>query len=96
MDEGAVMIGGGGEFVSYAGKYLEPRRHGAWLSPCMYVGVRLIAGIDDRRLSVGAADGVAGLIAAPPEDEMDVPGRVSLTYLSSSSGPMIFGKKVLP
>src|SRR6266576_47522 len=30
LDEDAVVIGDGGDFVSYAGKYLEPQRPGGW------------------------------------------------------------------
>src|SRR5260370_1873864 len=32
-EEGAVVIGDGGDFVSFAGKYIEPRRPGGWLDP---------------------------------------------------------------
>ena len=32
----AVIIGDGGDFVSYAGKYLEPQRPGGWLDPGPY------------------------------------------------------------
>ena len=30
------MIGDGGDFVSYAGKYIEPQRPGGWLDPGPY------------------------------------------------------------
>jgi len=33
LDDDAVVIGDGGDFVSYAGKYIEPRRPGGWLDP---------------------------------------------------------------
>ncbi|RCV50615.1 acetolactate synthase [Marinitenerispora sediminis] len=33
LDDDAVVIGDGGDFVSYAGKYVEPRRPGNWLDP---------------------------------------------------------------
>jgi len=33
LDDDAVVIGDGGDFVSYAGKYVEPRRPGHWLDP---------------------------------------------------------------
>ncbi len=33
LDEDAVVIGDGGDFVSFAGKYIEPRRPGGWLDP---------------------------------------------------------------
>jgi acetolactate synthase I/II/III large subunit len=32
----AVVIGDGGDFVSYAGKYIEPRQPGGWLDPGPY------------------------------------------------------------
>jgi len=36
LDAGAVVIGDGGDFVSYAGKYIEPQRPGGWLDPGPY------------------------------------------------------------
>jgi acetolactate synthase-1/2/3 large subunit len=36
LDGDAVVIGDGGDFVSYAGKYIEPRRPGGWLDPGPY------------------------------------------------------------
>jgi acetolactate synthase I/II/III large subunit len=36
LDSDAVVIGDGGDFVSYAGKYIEPRRPGCWLDPGPY------------------------------------------------------------
>ena len=33
LDDDAVIIGDGGDFVSFAGKYLEPPRPGGWLDP---------------------------------------------------------------
>ena len=33
LDADAVVIGDGGDFVSFAGKYIEPRRPGNWLDP---------------------------------------------------------------
>jgi acetolactate synthase-1/2/3 large subunit len=33
LDDDAVVIGDGGDFVSFAGKYVEPRRPGCWLDP---------------------------------------------------------------
>ena len=33
LDDDAVVIGDGGDFVSYAGKYIQPRRPGNWLDP---------------------------------------------------------------
>jgi acetolactate synthase-1/2/3 large subunit len=36
LGEDAVVIGDGGDFVSYAGKYVEPGRPGGWLDPGPY------------------------------------------------------------
>jgi acetolactate synthase-1/2/3 large subunit len=36
LAEDAVVIGDGGDFVSYAGKYIEPHRPGGWLDPGPY------------------------------------------------------------
>jgi acetolactate synthase-1/2/3 large subunit len=36
LADDAVVIGDGGDFVSYAGKYVEPRRPGNWLDPGPY------------------------------------------------------------
>jgi acetolactate synthase-1/2/3 large subunit len=36
LDPDAVVIGDGGDFVSYAGKYIEPERPGGWLDPGPY------------------------------------------------------------
>jgi acetolactate synthase-1/2/3 large subunit len=33
LAEDAVLIGDGGDFVSFAGKYVEPKRPGGWLDP---------------------------------------------------------------
>ena len=33
LDDDAVVIGDGGDFVSFAGKYIEPSRAGGWLDP---------------------------------------------------------------
>jgi acetolactate synthase I/II/III large subunit len=33
LDDDAVIIGDGGDFVSFAGKYVEPARPGGWLDP---------------------------------------------------------------
>ena len=33
LADDAVVIGDGGDFVSFAGKYVEPRRPGGWLDP---------------------------------------------------------------
>ncbi|MBI1376304.1 MAG: acetolactate synthase [Frankiales bacterium] len=36
LAEDAVVIGDGGDFVSYAGRYVEPSRPGGWLDPGPY------------------------------------------------------------
>ena len=36
LADDAVIIGDGGDFVSFAGKYVEPRRPGCWLDPGPY------------------------------------------------------------
>jgi thiamine pyrophosphate-dependent acetolactate synthase large subunit-like protein len=36
VEPDAVVIGDGGDFVSYAGKYIEPRQPGGWLDPGPY------------------------------------------------------------
>ena len=36
LEETAVVIGDGGDFVSFAGKYIEPGRPGGWLDPGPY------------------------------------------------------------
>ena len=36
LEPDAVVIGDGGDFVSYAGKYIEPSRPGGWLDPGPY------------------------------------------------------------
>jgi acetolactate synthase-1/2/3 large subunit len=36
LDDDAVVVGDGGDFVSFAGKYIEPRRPGGWLDPGPY------------------------------------------------------------
>ena len=36
LAEDAVVIGDGGDFVSFAGKFVEPRRPGGWLDPGPY------------------------------------------------------------
>ncbi|HKR69217.1 MAG TPA: acetolactate synthase [Streptosporangiaceae bacterium] len=36
LEPDAVVVGDGGDFVSYAGKYIEPRQPGGWLDPGPY------------------------------------------------------------
>jgi acetolactate synthase-1/2/3 large subunit len=64
----AVVIGDGGDFVSYAGKYLEPQQPGGWLDPGPYgcLGTGLGYAIAARIARPGAqvvlllGDGAAG------------------------------------
>ncbi len=50
LADDAVVIGDGGDFVSFAGKYVEPRRPGCWLDPGPYgcLGAGLGAAIAAR------------------------------------------------
>ncbi len=50
LAEDAVVIGDGGDFVSFAGKYVEPKRPGGWLDPGPYgcLGAGLGAAIAAR------------------------------------------------
>ena len=50
LAEDAVVIGDGGDFVSFAGKFVEPRRPGGWLDPGPYgcLGAGLGAAIGAR------------------------------------------------
>ncbi|GAA4675896.1 acetolactate synthase [Phytohabitans rumicis] len=64
----AVTIGDGGDFVSYAGKYLEPAEPGTWLDPgpygCLGTGLGYAMGArvtyPDRQVCVLMGDGAAG------------------------------------
>jgi acetolactate synthase-1/2/3 large subunit len=64
----AVTIGDGGDFVSYAGKYLEPATPGSWLDPgpygCLGTGLGYAMGArvtyPDRQICVLLGDGAAG------------------------------------
>ncbi|MGW0657634.1 acetolactate synthase [Streptodolium elevatio] len=68
LDDDAVVIGDGGDFVSYAGKYVEPARPGGWLDPGPYgclgtglgyaVGARLAR--PDAQIVLLLGDGAAG------------------------------------
>ncbi|MDT9593708.1 acetolactate synthase [Nocardioides zeae] len=50
LEDDAVVIGDGGDFVSFAGKYVEPKRPGGWLDPGPYgcLGAGLGAAIAAR------------------------------------------------
>jgi acetolactate synthase-1/2/3 large subunit len=64
----AVTIGDGGDFVSYAGRYLEPAVPGTWLDPgpygCLGTGLGYAMGArltyPDRQVCVLMGDGAAG------------------------------------
>ncbi len=64
----AVTIGDGGDFVSYAGRYLEPTVPGTWLDPgpygCLGTGMGYAIGArvtyPDRQICVLMGDGAAG------------------------------------
>ena len=68
LAEDAVTIGDGGDFVSYAGRYLEPARPGTWLDPgpygCLGTGLGYAMGArvtyPDRQICVLMGDGAAG------------------------------------
>ena len=69
LADDAVVIGDGGDFVSYAGKYIEPQRPGCWLDPGPYgcLGTGLGYAIAARLARPSAqvvlllGDGAAGL-----------------------------------
>ncbi|MFB9234168.1 acetolactate synthase [Plantactinospora siamensis] len=64
----AITIGDGGDFVSYAGRYLEPAQPGTWLDPgpygCLGTGLGYAMGArvshPDRQVCVLMGDGAAG------------------------------------
>ncbi|RZU49870.1 acetolactate synthase-1/2/3 large subunit [Krasilnikovia cinnamomea] len=68
LDADAVTIGDGGDFVSYAGRYLEPAQPGTWLDPgpygCLGTGMGYAMGArvtyPDRQVCVLMGDGAAG------------------------------------
>ena len=68
LAEDAVTIGDGGDFVSYAGRYLEPARPGTWLDPgpygCLGTGMGYAMGArvtyPARQICVLLGDGAAG------------------------------------
>lgn len=69
LADDAVLIGDGGDFVSFAGKFVEPRRPGGWLDPGPYgcLGAGLGAAIAARLARPSAqvvllyGDGAAGM-----------------------------------
>jgi acetolactate synthase-1/2/3 large subunit len=68
LDRDAVTIGDGGDFVSYAGRYLAPSVPGTWLDPgpygCLGTGMGYAMGArityPDRQVCVLMGDGAAG------------------------------------
>jgi acetolactate synthase I/II/III large subunit len=68
LADDAVVIGDGGDFVSYAGKYIEPGRPGGWLDPGPYgclgtgLGYALAARIarPSAQVALLLGDGAAG------------------------------------
>jgi acetolactate synthase-1/2/3 large subunit len=69
LADDAVVIGDGGDFVSFAGKYVEPRRPGGWLDPGPYgcLGAGLGAAVAARlarpssQVVLLLGDGAAGM-----------------------------------
>lgn len=69
LADDAVVIGDGGDFVSFAGKFVEPRRPGQWLDPGPYgcLGAGLGAAVAARvarptsQVVLLLGDGAAGL-----------------------------------
>ncbi len=69
LSDDAVVIGDGGDFVSFAGKFIEPARPGCWLDPGPYgcLGAGLGAAIGARIARPSAqvvlllGDGAAGM-----------------------------------
>jgi acetolactate synthase I/II/III large subunit len=68
LADDAVVIGDGGDFVSYAGKYVEPKRPGGWLDPGPYgclgtgLGYAIAARLarPDAQVALLLGDGAAG------------------------------------
>ena len=69
LADDSVVIGDGGDFVSFAGKYVEPQRPGGWLDPGPYgcLGAGMGAAIAARIVRPSAqvvvlfGDGAAGM-----------------------------------
>jgi acetolactate synthase I/II/III large subunit len=68
LEPDAVVIGDGGDFVSYAGKYVEPQQPGGWLDPGPYgclgtgLGYAIAARVarPDAQVVLLLGDGAAG------------------------------------
>jgi acetolactate synthase I/II/III large subunit len=69
LDDDAVVIGDGGDFVSFAGRFVEPTRPGCWLDPGPYgclgsgLGASIAARIarPDAQVVTLLGDGAAGM-----------------------------------
>ncbi|HEX2174387.1 MAG TPA: acetolactate synthase [Nocardioidaceae bacterium] len=69
LADDAVLVGDGGDFVSFAGKYVEPKRPGSWLDPGPYgclgagMGAAMAARIarPSSQVVVLYGDGAAGM-----------------------------------
>jgi acetolactate synthase I/II/III large subunit len=69
LEDDSVVIGDGGDFVSFAGKYVEPKRPGGWLDPgpfgCLGAGLGAAIGARLTRPSSQVVlllgDGAAGM-----------------------------------
>lgn len=69
LEDDAIVIGDGGDFVSFAGKFVEPKRPGGWLDPGPYgcLGAGLGSAIAARLVRPSAqvvllyGDGAAGM-----------------------------------
>ncbi len=69
LEDDSIVIGDGGDFVSFAGKFVEPKRPGGWLDPGPYgcLGAGLGAAIAARLARPSAqvvllyGDGAAGM-----------------------------------
>jgi acetolactate synthase-1/2/3 large subunit len=69
LEDDAIVIGDGGDFVSFAGKFVEPKRPGGWLDPGPYgcLGAGLGAAIAARLTRPSSqvvllyGDGAAGM-----------------------------------
>ncbi len=68
LADDAVTIGDGGDFVSFAGKFVEPRQPGSWLDPgpfgCLGTGLGYAIGArlarPDSQVTLLLGDGAAG------------------------------------
>jgi acetolactate synthase I/II/III large subunit len=69
LDDDAVVIGDGGDFVSFAGRHVEPRKPGRWLDPgpfgCLGTGLGYAAAArlahPSAQVVLLLGDGAAGL-----------------------------------